>query len=182
MPVICTLVILMSVSRQPANLVQPPRTPNVAAQRAAMAKLGFLIGSWSGEARIFRSGAEPLELAQTEQVQYKLDGLLLEVEGIGRTKDGKPALQALGITSYDDERQVYRFRAFNDGRWLESDAKLAEDGKGLSWSFTVGEFRTNSVLRMTPDGRWTEQHDIIIGSEPPRRLIEVNVSRTSASK
>ena len=37
-------------------------------------------------------------------------------------------------------------------------------------------------LEMLLDGRWTEQHDIIIGSEPPRRLIEVNVSRTSASK
>ena len=172
----------MSSSRQPANLMQPPRVPNVEAQRVAMAKLRFLIGSWSGEARIFRSGAEPLELTQTEQVQYRLGGLLLEVEGIGRTKDGKPALQALGIITYDDERQVYRFRAFNDGRWLESEAKLAENGKGLMWGFTVGEFSTNSVLRVTRDGRWTEQHDITTGTQLPRKLMEVNVRRTSVSR
>jgi hypothetical protein len=142
-----------------------------------MKKLDFLIGSWSGRARIFRPGAEPVELQQTERAEYKLIGLLLEIEGVGKSKDGRPALQALGIISYDDDRQIYHFRGFNDGRWLESDAKLADDSKGLSWGFTLGEYLTNSVLRITPDGHWTEQHEITIGSQPPRKLMEVNVTR-----
>ena len=68
-----------------------------------MKKLAFLIGKWAGEARVLRGPGEPVVLAQTEEAQYKLDGLVLLIEGVGRTDaHGKPALQALGIVSYDD--------------------------------------------------------------------------------
>jgi len=54
-----------------------------------------------------------VDLIQTEQATYKLDGLILAIEGIGKTKsDGKVMLQALGLISYDDEAGVYRIRAF----------------------------------------------------------------------
>lgn len=165
-----------------AFMAQAPRKPDVAAQRAAMKKLDFLVGEWSGEARIFPPGAEPVELQHSEKAKYKLDGLLLEIEGIGRAKDGKPALQALGIVSYDDDRQTYHFRGFNDGRWLESDTTLTENGKAMKWGFNVGEIQTNSVLRIAANGNWTEQHELTIGSQPPRKLMEVNVSRIRAPK
>ena len=85
-------------------MAQPPRVPDLEAQRAALKKLDFLVGKWSGEARVSRGPGESLELIQTEEAQYKLDGLILVIEGIGKTKtDGKAALQALGIVSYDDE-------------------------------------------------------------------------------
>ncbi len=142
-----------------------------------MAKLGFLIGKWSGEARIFRGSGEPLDLTQTEEVQYKLEGLILMIEGVGRSKsDGKPALQALGIISYNDEAGTYRMRAYNDGRYLETEVKLAETGKGLTWGFAVGEIKTNSVLRINEKGEWTELAEITIGSQPPRKLMELTVS------
>src|SRR5580692_10373646 len=99
-----------------------------------MKKLSFLVGKWSGEARILRGPGEPVELAQTEEAQYKLDGLVLMMEGVGHSRaDGKLALQALGMISYDDEAGVYRMRALNDGRYLETDVKLAGDGKGITW-------------------------------------------------
>jgi hypothetical protein len=143
-----------------------------------MQKLAFLVGDWSGEAWIFRSGAEPVELAQTEHAEFKLDGLLLLIEGIGRSKaDGRIALQALGIVSYDDESGTYHMRAFNDGRYLETEVKLAADGKAVTWGFVLGEIRTSSLLRLDEHGRWTELHEITIGSQPPRKFMEVTVSR-----
>jgi len=118
-----------------------------------------------------------MALAQTEEAQYKLDGLIMTIEGVGRTKaDGKLALQAFGIISYDDESGTYHLRAFNDGRFLECDAKLAEDGRGLTWGFTLGQAKTNSRLRITDKGDWTELHEISIGSGPPRKLMELTVS------
>ena len=80
-----------------------------------MKKLGFLVGKWVGEARLLRGPGEPVILAQTEEAQFKLDGLILEIEGIGRTKlDDKLVLQALGIISFDDETGTYHMRAFNE--------------------------------------------------------------------
>ncbi len=59
-----------------------PRTPNVEAQRTAMKKLEFLLGEWSGEATVLRGPGQFIEMAQTESVQFKLDGLLLMIEGV----------------------------------------------------------------------------------------------------
>jgi hypothetical protein len=153
-------------------MAQLPRLPNLEAQRAALKKLDFLVGKWSGEARVSRGPGEPLELIQTEEAQYKLDGL------IGKTKtDGKVALQALGIVSYDDEGGTYRMRAYNDGRYLETDLKLSENGKGITWDFALGDIKTSSMLRMNEKGEWTELTEIAIGSQPARKFMELTVGR-----
>jgi hypothetical protein len=157
-------------------MAQLPRVPDLKKQLAAMKEVGFLVGKWAGEARLLRGPAESVELLQTEEVQYKLDGLILVIEGVGRAKsDGQPFLQAFGIVSYDDESGTYRMRAFNDGRFLETQMKLLEEGKGMTWGFELGEIRTNSVLRINERGEWTELAEITIGSQPPKKLLELSV-------
>lgn len=159
-------------------MAQLPRTPDLNAQRAAMKKLGFLVGKWAGEARLQRGPREPVVLVQTEEAQFKLNGLILEIEGVGRTNsDNQPVLQALGIISFDDEASTYHMRAFNDGRFLETEVKLLEDGKSLTWGFELGSIRTSSVLRINERGEWTEVHEITIDSQAARKLMEVTVKR-----
>jgi hypothetical protein len=159
-------------------MAQPPRVPDLEAQRAALKKLDFLVGKWSGEARVSRGPGEPLELLQTEEAQYKLDGLILIIEGLGKTKtDGKVALQAFGIVSYDDEGGTYRMRAYNDGRYLETDLKLSENGQGITWGFALGDIKTSSMLRMNEKGEWTELTEIAMGSQPARKFMELAVRR-----
>jgi hypothetical protein len=157
-------------------MAQLPRVPDLGAQREAMKKLGFLIGKWAGDARLLRGPTEPLELLQTEEAHYKLDGLIVVIEGVGRTKSGgQHLLQAFGIISYDDENGTYRLRAFNEGRFLETQVKLLEEGNGMTWGFALGEIRTNSVLRINERGEWTELAEISIGSQPPKKLLEITV-------
>ena len=143
-----------------------------------MKKLDFLLGKWIGEARVLRGSGELVDLIQTEEAQYKLDGLILVIEGIGKTKaEGKLALQALGIVSYDDEARTYHMRAYNDGRYLETDLTLSEDGKGFTWGFALGEIKTSSVLRINEKGEWTELTQIAILSQPALKLMELTVTR-----
>jgi len=144
-----------------------------------MKNLDFLVGEWSGEATVAR-GSGFVELGQTEVAQFKLDGLLLMIEGVGRTKsDGKLALQALGLISFDDATGTYRMRAYNDGRWLETEVKLRDDSKSLSWGFSFGEISTNSVLHIDEKGEWTELTEITIGAGPAKKLMELVVRRAS---
>jgi hypothetical protein len=157
-----------------------PRVPDLNAQRAAMKKLEFLIGKWNGEARLVRGPGESLDLLQSEEAQYRLDGLILVIEGIGRTKsDGRAVLQALGVISFDDENATYHMRAFNDGRFLESDVKLLDHDMGISWGFALGQITTKSLLRINESGEWIELAEIKIGSEPPKKLLELTVRRVS---
>jgi hypothetical protein len=161
-------------------MAQTPRTPNVEAQRAAMKKVSFLIGKWSGDASVLRGPGQFVDLSQTEEAEFKLDGLVLMIEGIGRTKsDGKLALQALGLISFDDESGTYRMRAFNDGRWLETEVKLANGGTVITWGFSVDEIKTNSILRLNDKGEWTELAELTIGSRPPQKLMDLTVRRIS---
>ena len=153
-----------------------PRVPDLEAQRAAMKKLGFLVGSWSGEARLLRGPGEWVDLLQSEEAQYKLDGLVLVIEGVGRTKsDGRSLLQALGIISFDDHSGKYRMRAFNDGRFLETEVELRDHGQELVWGFALGQIATKSVLKINERGEWTELAEITIGSEPPKKLLQLTV-------
>ena len=143
-----------------------------------MDKLRFLIGTWSGQARIWQELDRSVDLIQTEKVTYKLDGLILLIEGVGKNKsDSKFMLQALGLISYNDEAGVYRMRAFNDGRWLESNVLLDNSGKGLHWGFTIGQIKTDSTLKINENGDWTEFHQLKVGPQPSRKFMQITVKR-----
>src|ERR1700730_2807505 len=173
-----TLVSLFYFASFALYMAQQPRIPNIEAQRTAMKKLEFMVGKWAGEARLLRGPGDPVSLMQTEEAQYKLDGLILLIEGVGSNKvDGKPALQALGIVSYDDESGIYRMRAFNDGRFLETELKVLDSGKGIRRGFALGQIRTSSVIQISEKSDWTEITEIIIGSEAPKKYMELSVSR-----
>ena len=174
-----TIVFMTAMSLGISCLAQaPPRSPDVEAQRAAMKKLSFLIGRWAGEASLLRAPNQYVDLSQTEEAQFKLDGLVLMIEGVGHTKsDGKPALQGLGLISFDDESGTYHMRAFNNGRWLESEIKLAAEGNGMKWGFTLGEVKTNSVMRLNEKAEWTEHAELTVGTRPPQKLLELTVRR-----
>jgi hypothetical protein len=45
----------------------------------------------------------------------------------------------------------------------------------MTWGFELGEIRTNSVLRINEQGEWTELAKISIGSQPPKKLLELSV-------
>jgi hypothetical protein len=157
---------------------QAPKPPDVDAQRAAMKKLGFLVGQWSGEDRVYRGPGEPLELNQTEDARYKLDGLVLLIEGTGSNKsDGKALFRALATVSYDDGAGVYHMRAYNNGRYLETELKLADTGEGFTWGFAFGQVKTNYVMRIDEKGQWTEVGEMTMGTQPPRKIVELTVHR-----
>ncbi|HEY1471110.1 MAG TPA: hypothetical protein VGF61_18865 [Candidatus Acidoferrum sp.] len=159
-------------------MAQLPRVPDLEAQREAMKKLRFLVGKWAGEARLLRGPGEWAELLQTEEAEYKLDGLIMVIEGVGRSKSGdRPVLEAFGIISYDDESGTYHLRAFNDGRLLETTAKLLEEGRGISWGFALGDIRTNTILRINERGEWTEVGEITIGTQAAKKFWELTAQR-----
>jgi len=152
-------------------VAQQPGSTSVDAQREAMRKLAFLAGHWSGPVTITRGPGEPLHLTQTEDVEYKLDGLVLLIEGKSTNADAKVLFSALATIAYDDASHAYRFRAYNDGRYL--DAELSVPGNGFSWSFTAGPAHVGNTMRLTAKGEWEEVSEVTVGSNPPHRSVEM---------
>lgn len=150
---------------------QQPGGPNTATQREAMRRLAFLVGRWSGPATVSRGPGEPLHLTQTEEVQYKIDGLVLLIEGMSRDADGKVVFRALATVSFDDATHAYHFRAYNDGHYLDTD--LTVPANGFTWSYTIGPAHITNAMRLTDKGEWAETTEAAIGSNPPHRSFDM---------
>ena len=148
--------------------------PDVAAQKEAMKKLSFLVGTWKGPATAYLPGG-PLKVEQTEEVQYKLGGTVLLVEGTGRLPDGTVRFNALATISYDDSAKVYRVRAHNDGRFVDAELKVAD--KGFQWGYTAGPAKVSFTMALTDKGEWSEIGEVVVGGRPPQKSIELLVTK-----
>ncbi|HEX3746109.1 MAG TPA: hypothetical protein VHW09_19350 [Bryobacteraceae bacterium] len=149
---------------------QPP-SDSAALQREAMRKLSFIAGAWTGPVTIVRGPGEPLRLTQTESVQYKLDGLVLLIEGKSTGADGKAQFQALATIAYDDATHTYRMRAYNDGHYV--DVPLTVAPGGFSWGFDAGPVRVENVMRLTAKGEWQEASEVTYGKNPPMHSVDM---------
>ncbi len=154
---------------------QQPASNSVETQRDAMRKLSFLAGRWSGPVTIVRGPGEPLHLTQTEDVQYKLDGLVLLIEGKSTSADGKLLFNALATVAYDDASHTYRFRAYHDGRYV--DTELAVPANGFSWGFTAGPAHIVNTMHLTAKGQWSEVSEVTFAGNPPYHGVDMLLER-----
>ncbi len=160
---------LLSAASLAAVAQMPPDT--TPAQREAMHKLGFLTGSWSGPVSIIRGPGEPLHLTQTEKVEYKLDGLVLLIEGKSTAADGNAPFQAIATVAYDDQTHGYRIRAYNAGHYIDAELTVLADG--FSWGFDAGPAHIANTMHLTAKGEWQETSEVTFGGNPPRRTVDM---------
>lgn len=152
-------------------VAQQPAPSSVDTQREAMRKLSFLSGHWTGPITIFRGTGEPLRLIQTENVDYKLDGLVLLIEGQSTSASGKVLFSALATIAYDDASHSYRFRSYHDGHYL--DTELSVPDHGFSWGFTSGPAHVVNNMQLTAKGEWSEFTELTVGSTTPQHSMEM---------
>ncbi len=144
---------------------------SVNVQRTAMSKLAFLVGTWSGPVSIRRGPGEPMHLTQTEQVQAKLDGLVLLIEGTSRDAAGKVLFQALATVSYDNAAGTYRFRAYNEGRYIDTELKVPD--RSFSWGYQAGPAQITNSMHLTDAGEWAETTAAAMNGGPPRPSVDM---------
>ena len=144
-------------------------------QREAMQKLAFLAGRWSGPVTIIRGPGEPLRLTQTENVEFKLDGLVLLIEGQSTGTDGKTQFQALATVAYDDPTRTYRMRAYHNGHYLDTELTVLADG--FSWGFQGGPAHIDNTMRLNAKGQWQETSEVTMGGNPSQKSVEMVLDR-----
>lgn len=154
---------------------QQPASNSADVQREAMHKLAFLAGRWSGPVTIVRGPGEPLHLTQTEDVEYKLGGLVLLIEGKSTANDGQPRFQALATMAFDDATHSYRIRAYNEGHYLDTELTVLADG--FSWGFEAGPAHIVNTMHLTGKGQWQETTEVTMGSNPARQSVDMLLDR-----
>jgi hypothetical protein len=154
---------------------QGPQGPDLEAQKEAMKRLSFLAGKWSGDATATMGPQGPIKMQQTEDVQYRLDGLLLLVEGTGRDPQEKVAFNALATISYDDAAKQYRIRAYNRGRYVDTELKVGE--REFEWGYQAGPAKIVNRMKLGESGEWIEIGEVTLPNQAPRKFVEMNLKK-----
>jgi hypothetical protein len=119
---------------------------------------------------------QKIKVKQTEEVSYKLDGLVLLIEGTGRNPEsGEIMFRALATVSYDDAGGVYHFRAYNDGSYLDSELKVPD--RGFEWGYKAGQAQIAFAMKLSDTGDWVETGDVTLGNTPAQRFFDMTVRK-----
>ncbi len=137
------------------------------AERAALAKVGFLVGEWEGEGWFLADSGERTKFWVYESYRYRGEKDLLDMEGRfgGLGPDGSKLAEesyALGILYFDRASGEYRMWHYSsDGGLFVVKMDIDSVGKAAHYTRTnargqVSRFR----LRIGEDGTWVAQSEI----------------------
>ena len=127
------------------------------AQRAEMKKLDAMIGLWKGSGWS-QQGKERETFTGTENVQRKIDGLALLVEGKFVDKNNVVKHETLAVLSYNSTSKDYDFNTFLfNGRKGQYTLKAA--GEDWQWGFSFSGGTVRYTIKLTAD-TWHEIGEI----------------------
>lgn len=165
------LVLAISLS------AQHPTPPS----REAMKKLDFLLGEWKGDGWIAFGSGERRTFTQSETIQAKLGGVLLQIEGLGKSKDpGKEGTiihNAFAIVSYDDTAKQIRWHAYTaDGRYIDTELKQLQE-RTVQWSIPTPGQTIRFTMNLTEKDQWLETGEFSPDGTKWMKFFEMKLQR-----
>ncbi|MGE0772895.1 MAG: hypothetical protein AB7K37_14360 [Cyclobacteriaceae bacterium] len=152
--------------------------PDMSAQcKEAMKKLAYFVGDWQGTATV-QSPQGPMTLQQTEHIQWQMDGLLLQIEGIGRQND-QIKFHAMAIVNFDPTDQQFKFKSFvKEGFSTNAYFKELKPNQ-FEWGFDVPSGgKTRYVITLDDQkGTWHETGEYSRDGNTWMRFIEMNLTK-----
>lgn len=70
---------------------------------------------------------------------------------------------------------MYRFRSYNDGRYLDTELKV--QGQGFGWGYQAGPANVQFTMKLNEKGEWLETGEVTVGGNPPRKTLEMTVRK-----
>lgn len=182
MRVLSALALTMTLAAVAAPaLAQGPPDPaaRIAKQQAAMKALSWMDGVWRGPAVTTRPGGVKITVTQTERSGPLLGGAVHVVEGRGYNADGSTGFNALGIISYDPDKDAYSMRSYAMGQ--AGDFPLVLTPTGAVWTIPAGP----ATIRYTitaKDGVWHEVGERVMDGQPTVQFFEMTLKRIGDSE
>lgn len=144
-------------------------------------KLQALAGKWKGSGTVSMGPGRTETFAQTEDVQFRLDGTVLQIEGIGsRQPANEVVFNALALINFDVQKGDYSLRSYlRDGRWTDAWFKIVEDNL-FQWGYAVpgnsGQIRY--TITLNPAGQtWQEIGEYSADGTNWYKVFEMNLTK-----
>jgi hypothetical protein len=174
-----SILVLAGVSLSLSVAVVNAQMPDGSSNRAAIGKLEFMIGRWTGEAWMQR-GPERVQTTMTETVERKLDGVVLQVEGRGVIPatgggEGRVVHHAFAVISFDAQAGAYGLRSYL-ATGLFGDFALTPIPGGVTWSREVPGGRVRNTAHIA-NGEWHEVGEFSRDGVSWTQIMEIRLRR-----
>jgi hypothetical protein len=144
--------------------------------RGEVKKVESLVGQWKGSGWI-QQGAKRETFTGTENVQRKLDGLALLIEGRFTNPEGRVIHETLAVLDFSEKDSKYRFRTYlATGRTGEYDFKLIPDG--YEWGFQTPAGTIRYTIKTSKDA-WSEIGEYSKDGKTWAQFFEMNLKKVS---
>lgn len=167
-------LVLLAMSGPVLAAAPPDRGAMIEEQKAALAPLVILDGTWRGPAKVYEGG-RVIELTQTERVGPLLGGTIRVIEGRGFLPDGTLRFNAFAVISYLPMTKTYNFRSYAEG--FERDFPIDIHPDGFAWSIDAGPAGTIRYTAKVKDNVWTERGERLVEGQPPSLIFEMALQR-----
>lgn len=159
---------------------QPAADPALLAERReAIARLDFMIGTFTGEGWIVGPDRVRQTFTHVERAETRMDGLVLTVEGTGTSPGAdEPSFRAFGVISWNTESDVYEMQTFAYGaHWQVSGALIAPGV--FQWGFEPNERVAIRYTITAPEpGQWREIGEVSLDQgQTWNPFFEMNLTR-----
>ncbi len=144
----------------------------------AIKKISFIEGAWKGSGWI-QMGPTRHEFLQTERVSLKVNGVILQIDGLGiDAGDNKTVIHnAFGIITYNPEQQTYNMQAFRgDGARIDAYLKPLSD-YSFEWGFKhpmAGDMRYTITVK---NGEWIESGEMSRDGNQWFKFLEMRLNK-----
>lgn len=136
-------------------------------------------GTWEGEGSMQMGPGESKKTKVQERIEYKLDGTILMVEGVGKVGE-KKIHHALGILSYNENKNEYEFNTYlNDGKNSNAWFSVIDTNK-YQWGFDVPTGKIRYSIRIdTSKNTWNEIGEFSKDGTQWWKYFEMNLTQVT---
>lgn len=141
------------------------------------------VGHWKGEGSMQMGPGEPKKSSVDEAIESKLDGTILMVEGVGKSKDASTQKEivvhhAFAVLSFDQQSGDYKFRTYlSDGRSTDAWLKVLEKNK-YQWGFDTPRGKVRYNILVDPVKKtWNETGEHSPDGNNWMKFFEMNLAK-----
>ena len=143
--------------------------------KARINKLNSLVGEWEGTGWYQHGPNQRYDIKQTENVELRLNGTLLLVEGKGYVNDSL-AFNAIALFSYNPQKDNYKIEShLFDGKATVASGSFREDGS-FQWGFSFPSGQIKYVITFDEDS-WHETGEFSRDGEQWYKTFEMNLTK-----
>lgn len=143
-----------------------------------MKKLSYFVGNWEGEATYRRGQGQAESLIQKEHIEWKLDGVILSIEGIGR-KDDAIQFNAYAVINFDPFRKVFKFKSYTkEGMSTDAYFKVLKENS-FEWGFDIPTGgKVKYTIHLDPSQKsWNEIGEYSQDGNSWFKTVELNLKK-----